>query len=119
MYDHIGIRVKDFAASQQFYQALLAPLGYVPGYQDASQAGFGLVDAPAFWLYPSPSAKANGCHIAFRALSHAQVDAFYKAGIKAGARDNGAPGLRPDYSPTYYAAYLLDPDGNNVEAVCP
>ncbi|MBS7807838.1 VOC family protein [Variovorax sp. PCZ-1] len=119
MYDHIGIRVKDFASSQQFYKALLATLGHVPGYQDASQAGFGPPDAPAFWLYPSSTAKANGCHIAFRASSHEQVDAFYKAGLKAGARDNGAPGLRLDYSPTYYAAYLLDPDGNNVEAVCP
>ncbi len=118
MYDHIGIRVQNFEASKQFYQTLLASLGHVLGYNDATQAGFGLPDAPAFWLYPSPNAPANGCHIAFRAASQAQVDAFYKAGLKAGARDNGAPGLRPDYSPTYYAAFLLDPDGNNVEAVC-
>jgi catechol 2,3-dioxygenase-like lactoylglutathione lyase family enzyme len=118
MYDHIGIRVQDFEASKTFYQSLLATLGYVPGYQDTSQAGFGPPDASAFWLYPSTHAGAHGCHVAFRALSHAQVDAFYQAGLKAGARDNGAPGLRPDYSPTYYAAFLIDPDGNNVEAVC-
>jgi catechol 2,3-dioxygenase-like lactoylglutathione lyase family enzyme len=119
MYDHIGLKVKDLAASQQFYQTLLASLGHVLGFHDASQAGFGPPDAPAFWLYASPNVKMDGTHIAFRASNHAQVDAFYKAGLKAGARDNGAPGLRPDYSPTYYAAFLLDPDGNNLEAVCP
>lgn len=80
--------------------------------------GFGPPDAAAFWLYPKPSVKGDGSHIAFRATNHEQVDAFYKAGLKAGARDNGAPGLRPDYSPTYYAAFLIDLDGNNVEAVC-
>jgi hypothetical protein len=93
-------------------------LGYVSGYQDASQAGFGLQNAAAFWLYPSPNAEANGCHVAFRAANHAQVDAFYQASFKAGARDNGTSGLRPDYSPTYYAAFLIDLNGNHVEAVC-
>jgi catechol 2,3-dioxygenase-like lactoylglutathione lyase family enzyme len=83
MYDHIGLKVNDLAASQQFYQTLLAPLGHVLGYHDASQAGFGPTDAAAFWLYAAPSVKTSGTHIAFRAASHAQVDAFYKAGLKA------------------------------------
>ena len=74
----------------------------------------------ALWLYASMGEKgAAGTHVAFRAPDQKAVDAFYKAGLKAGAKDNGGPGPRPDYSPTYYAAFLIDPDGNNVEAVCP
>lgn len=119
MYDHIGLRVKDLTVSQPFYEAVLASLGHVLGFHDKSQAGFGPPGAPAFWLHASSNTKVGGTHVAFRASNHSQVDAFYKAGLKAGARDNGSPGLRPDYSPTYYAAFLLDPDGNNVEAVCP
>ncbi|OOG39690.1 VOC family protein [Polaromonas sp. A23] len=119
MYDHLGIKVRDLAASIRFYEAALAPLGHVLGSHDDSYAGLGPADAPALWLYASKGVKGPGAHIAFRAASHKAVDAFYKAGLKAGASDNGGPGPRPDYSPTYYAAFLIDPDGNNVEAVCP
>ena len=118
MYDHIGIRVKDIAASARFYSAALGPLGHVLASQDASSAGLGPKDAPALWLHHNSSAPQTGGHIAFSAKSRAAVDKFHAEGVKAGGRDNGAPGLRADYSPTYYAAFLVDPDGNNVEAVC-
>ncbi|MDI1238218.1 MAG: VOC family protein [Polaromonas sp.] len=119
MYDHLGIKVRDLAASIRFYEAALAPLGHVLGSHDDSYAGIGPADAPALWLYAAKGAQGPGTHIAFRAASQKAVDAFYRAGLKAGASDNGGPGPRPDYSPTYYAAFLIDPDGNNVEAVCP
>ncbi len=112
MYDHIGLKVKDIGAATRFYQAALATLGHV---QDGS--GFGPAGAPALWLHADQAAK-GGTHVAFRAADRAAVDRFYAAGLKAGGQDNGKPGLRTDYSPTYYAAFLIDPDGNNVEAVC-
>lgn len=115
MYDHIGLKVKDLAASQRFYAAALAPLGCVA---DASGTGFGPRGAPALWLYEGGAAASSGTHLAFQAPGHAAVDKFHAAGLAAGGQDHGAPGLRKDYSPTYYAAFLLDPDGNNVEAVC-
>jgi len=119
MYDHLGLKVNDLAKSLRFYEAALAPLGHVLGSNDDSYAGLGPKDAPALWLYAAPGQRGPGTHVAFRAPDHRAVDAFYKAGLQAGARDNGGPGARPDYSPTYYAAFLIDPDGNNVEAVCP
>ncbi|MGZ3448893.1 MAG: VOC family protein [Polyangiales bacterium] len=112
MYDHIGLRVKDVKASARFYAAALEPLGFV---RDESGTGFGPPGAPALWLYED--ASPSRAHVAFAAKSRAAVDAFHRAGTKAGGTDNGAPGLRADYSPTYYAAFLIDPDGNNVEAV--
>jgi catechol 2,3-dioxygenase-like lactoylglutathione lyase family enzyme len=115
MYDHIGLNVKDLKASARFYTAALAPLGHVP---DSSGTGFGPADAPALWLYQAVKTPNESTHIALRAESRAAVDRFYEAGLKAGGRDHGRPGLRADYGPTYYAAFLLDPDGNNVEAVC-
>jgi catechol 2,3-dioxygenase-like lactoylglutathione lyase family enzyme len=118
MYDHIGLKVKDIEASVRFYEAALAPLGFVLCSRDDSGAGFGPPDAPALWLYAASNAKGPGLHIAFKAGDHKAVDRFHRAGLKAGGGDHGAPGLRADYSPTYYAAFLLDPDGNNVEAVC-
>lgn len=114
MYDHITLRVKDVEASGRFYRALLEPLGYV---QDAS-GGLGPKGAPALWLTAHAGAN-GGVHIAFRAKDRKAVERFHAAGLQAGGRDNGAPGLRPDYSPTYYAAFLIDPDSNNVEAVFP
>jgi catechol 2,3-dioxygenase-like lactoylglutathione lyase family enzyme len=123
MYDHIGLHVKDLAQSVRFYEAALKGLGHVLCSQDASGAGFGPEGAPALWLYADKGTKAarssnDGVHIAFAAKDRAAVDRFYKDGIKAGGGDNGKPGLRADYSPKYYAAFLVDPDGNNVEAVC-
>ena len=117
MYDHVGLNVRDYAASRAFYEAALAPLGYVLCSRDDSGAGFGPKGAPALWLYAGSGAN-RGTHVAFKAKDHAAVDRFHKNGIKAGAKDHGAAGLREDYSPTYYAAFLIDPDGNNVEAVC-
>ncbi|MGN8079180.1 VOC family protein [Variovorax sp. 22077] len=120
MYDHIGLKVADLAASRRFYEAALAPLGHVPGPHDDSYAGIGPADEPALWLYAAKgAAKGPGTHIAFRAPSHEAVAAFHKAGLQAGGTDNGGAGPRPDYSPTYYAAFLIDPDGKNVETVCP
>ncbi|MEO8670887.1 MAG: VOC family protein [Tahibacter sp.] len=118
MYDHIGFKVSNLEASVAFFRATLEPLGHVLGSQDAAGAGFGPPDAPALWLYLGKKAPPAGVHVAFRATSRAAVDRFHAAGLKAGGRDNGAPGLRVDYSPSYYAAFLIDPDGNNVEAVC-
>jgi catechol 2,3-dioxygenase-like lactoylglutathione lyase family enzyme len=114
MVDHIGLRVRNLKAAVRFYQATLEPLGHV---LDTSGTGFGPKGAPALWLHGSGQA-GSGAHIAFRAANRKAVDRFHAAGLKAGGRDNGAPGPRPDYSPTYYAAFLVDPDGNNVEAVC-
>jgi catechol 2,3-dioxygenase-like lactoylglutathione lyase family enzyme len=121
MYDHVGLKVRDIDAAVRFYTGALAPLGHVLCSRDDSSAGFGPQDAPALWLYLAKSAQgaaASGVHVAFRALDRAAVDRFHRDGLKAGGRDHGRPGLRTDYAPTYYAAFLLDPDGNNVEAVC-
>ncbi|WP_394846464.1 VOC family protein [Pendulispora brunnea] len=118
MYDHIGLLVSDLDASVRFYTAALEPLGFVLCSKDASCAGFGPAGEPALWLYPASQPGAAKTHIAFRASGRKAVDQFHAAGTKAGGRDHGKPGLRADYSPTYYAAFLLDPDGNNVEAVC-
>jgi len=117
MYDHLGLRVKDLDASVRFYEATLAALGHVLDSRDDSGAGFGPKGAPALWLYADGKAK-GGSHVAFTADSRAAVDAFHAAGLGNGGQDNGTPGLRLDYAPTYYAAFLIDPDGNNVEAVC-
>ncbi|MDR3416867.1 MAG: VOC family protein [Nevskia sp.] len=118
MYDHVGVKVKDLDAAVRFYTAALTPLGHVLCCHDEGSAGFGPKGAPALWLYPAKGAAGAGTHLAFRAGNHAAVDGFHKGGLKAGGRDNGRPGLRADYSPSYYAAFLFDPDGNNVEAVC-
>jgi len=118
MYDHIGLQVRDVEASVRFYSAALAGLGHVLGSQDRSGASFGPAGEPAFWLYRAAKPAVAGVHVAFRAADRSAVDRFHAGGLRAGGRDNGAPGLRADYSPTYYAAFLLDPDGNNVEAVC-
>jgi catechol 2,3-dioxygenase-like lactoylglutathione lyase family enzyme len=116
MFDHVGLRVKNLEAAAHLYAAMLAPLGHVPGARGEGYAGFGPKGKPALWLHLD--AKGGGAHVALRAESREAVDRFHAAGLKAGAKDNGAPGLRTDYAPSYYAAFLLDPDGNNVEAVC-
>jgi catechol 2,3-dioxygenase-like lactoylglutathione lyase family enzyme len=100
MYDHIGLKVGNLDASVRFYTAVLAPLGYVLCSRDDSGAGFGLKGEPALWLYLHQGKAAAGSHIAFRAPDHAAIAKFHAAGVKAGGRDNGAAGPRPDYSPT-------------------
>src|SRR5262249_4122822 len=117
MYDHIGLKVSDVGASARFYQAALAGLGHVLASQDDSSAGLGPPGAPALWLYRAADPR-SGTHVGFVAPDRAAVDRFHTDGLKAGGRDHGRPGLRADYGPMYYAAFLLDPDGNNVEAVC-
>jgi catechol 2,3-dioxygenase-like lactoylglutathione lyase family enzyme len=118
MYDHVGLKVKDVGASVRFYEAALAPLGYVLCSRDDSGAGFGPKGEPALWLNRGDGPAGPGAHVALRARDRAAVDAFHAAGLGAGGKENGAPGLRKDYGPSYYAAFLVDPDGNNVEAVC-
>lgn len=119
MYDHIGLHVTDLDASVRFYEAALAPLGHGLCARDAASAGFGPPNEPALWLYADATPqRAHAAHVALRASSRAQVDDFHRRGVEAGGQDGGKPGLRTDYAPTYYAAFLRDPDGNNVEAVC-
>lgn len=118
MYDHVGLKVRDLAKSVAFYRAALGALGHSVGSQGEGYAGLGPKGAPALWLYESATSSSAGAHVAFRALDRAAVERFHTQGLAAGGRDNGAPGLRPDYSADYYAAFLIDPDGHNVEAVC-
>ena len=117
MIDHTGVGVTDIAKSKAFYRAALAPLGYEVVVEWGQAAGFGVPPKPDFWIgegTPNPPP----IHVAFRAESRQQVDAFFAAALAAGGRDNGAPGLRPHYHADYYGAFVLDPDGHNIEAVC-
>jgi catechol 2,3-dioxygenase-like lactoylglutathione lyase family enzyme len=117
MIDHVGLAVFDVALSKAFYRAALAPLGYQLLMEWEQFAGFGVVPKPDFWIGQKRPNRPP-IHVAFRAETREQVDAFYKAAIAAGGRDNGAPGLRPHYHANYYGAFVLDPDGHNIEAVC-
>jgi len=121
--DHTGIPVSDWARSKAFYDAALAPLGMsmvmtVPKEftGGVNVGGYGR-EKPDFWLNEADEV-GPGRHYAFAAATRAEVDAFYEAAMAAGGRDNGAPGLRPHYHADYYGAFVLDPDGNNIEAVC-
>ena len=123
MLDPIGVDVSDLARSRAFYETALAPLGYrVIQALTTEQTGanaivmFG-IEAPEF-VIAEDKAPGPGNHVAFRAETRAAVDAFHATALKAGGRDNGGPGLRPNYGPTYYAAFVFDPDGFNIEAVC-
>ena len=118
MYDHIGLRVGNLDASVRFYTAALGPLGYVLCSRDDASAGLGPKGAAALWLHLHNGKAGTGAHVAFSAKDHAAIKKFHAEGLKAGGRDNGGAGPRADYSPSYYAAFLIDPDGNNVEAVC-
>lgn len=116
--DHIGVGVRNFETSLDFYTRALAPLGFEPvALDDADNrsAAFGVQGRDDFWIHEGR--PAGRMHVAFQAESRDAVDGFHAAALEAGARDNGAPGLRPAYSDTYYAAYVLDPNGNNIEAV--
>lgn len=123
MLDHAGFPVSDYARSKAFYLQALAPLGYALVMEvqqhenDAPAAGFGANGKPDLWI-GGEGGLQRPIHIAIAAQDRAAVDAFYRAAIAAGGKDNGAPGLRPHYHPNYYAAFVLDPDGNNIEAVC-
>jgi catechol 2,3-dioxygenase-like lactoylglutathione lyase family enzyme len=117
MIDHTGVGVASVARSKAFYSAALAPLGYAVIMEWEQYAGFGVPPKPDFWIGESRP-NVPPVHVAFRAESRAQVDAFYKAALAAGGRDNGPPGLRPHYHANYYGAFVLDPDGHNIEAVC-
>ena len=117
MIDHTGVNVSDIARSKAFYRAALEPLGYDVLMEWEEYAGFGVKPKPDFWIGKG-AANVPPIHVAFRAETRAQVDAFYKAALAAGGRDNGAPGLRPHYHANYYGAFVLDPDGHNIEAVC-
>lgn len=122
--DHIGLGVSDYEAAKEFYAAALAPLRMTKLQEwgpaetgNFSVAGFGADDHPVFWL-SSEGKTTPHTHIAFRAESRAQVDAFHAAALAAGGKDNGGPGVREMYHPNYYGAFVLDPDGHNIEAVC-
>ncbi len=124
MFDHIGFSTTDLTRARAFYEAALAPLGITCLMEitlemtGGTYAGLGFgKERPQFWAGTGPT-HVPGIHIAFAAETRALVDAFHKAALAAGGRDNGAPGLRPQYHPTYYGAFVLDPDGHNIEAVC-
>jgi len=117
VFDHIGFNVRNFARSKTFYLQALAPLGIGVLMSDDRSAMIGRQGEGAFWFgaYGTP---ATPVHIAFAARTRAQVRQFHAAALAAGGKDNGAPGLRPDYHPNYYGAFVHDPDGHNLEAVC-
>ena len=124
MIDHIGFAVSNMERSRTFYVDALQPLGIgvlmeVTAQQTGADAhaGFGKDDKAFFWIGTGNKTK-GGTHVAFAAQTRADVDSFYRAALAAGGQDNGAPGLRPHYHPNHYGAFVLDPDGNNVEAVC-
>ncbi len=118
MLDHIGVYVADFERAKKFYSVALAPIGYsmLKEFPEWSTAGFGGADGHSdFWI--SQRESAHNVHLCFKADKKDAVDAFYKAGLEAGGTDNGAPGYRKEYDAGYYAAFVTDPDGNNLEVV--
>ena len=124
MIDHSGLQVSDPAKSRRFYDGALAPLGYsvlkeIPKEYTAGRVvlGYGVPPKPDFWIAEGNPNEPR-IHIAFRAENRKQVDEFYRAALAAGGRDNGPPGPRPQYHANYYGAFVLDPDGHNIEAVC-
>jgi len=123
MIDHVGFSVSDYAGARAFYEKALAPLGYVLVMETTAQetgkpaAGFGANGKPDFWI-GGEGKLDKPLHIAILAKDRATVDAFYRAAVAAGGRDNGSPGVRPHYHPNYYGAFVLDLDGHNIEAVC-
>jgi catechol 2,3-dioxygenase-like lactoylglutathione lyase family enzyme len=123
MIDHVGFSVSDYARAKAFYERALAPLGYRLVTETSAQqtgkpaAGFGADGKPDFWIGDEGKLD-KPLHIAILTKDRAMVDEFYRAALAAGGRDNGSPGVRPQYHPNYYGAFVLDPDGHNIEAVC-
>ena len=117
MFDHIGLDVRDLTKTRAFYTAALAPLDLSACYEREGLVAFGRPGRPQLWFYGKGDGP-TGIHIALAAATRAQVDAFHAAALAAGGKDNGPPGLRPQYRPTYYGAFVIDPDGHNLEAVC-
>jgi catechol 2,3-dioxygenase-like lactoylglutathione lyase family enzyme len=119
VFDHVGLNVRDYAASRAFYERALAPLGYgiVLEFAEWKAVGFGHDDKPSFWI-SEREPYGTGTHVAFTCDDRATVHAFHDAALAAGGIDNGAPGPREQYHPTYYGAFVHDLDGNNIEAVC-
>lgn len=121
MLNHVSIGVRDLGKAGRFYDAALKPLGYSRLSDGETALGYGR-DAVALWISPAerpvPADPQSGLHFCFDAPSRKAVDAFHAAALKAGGRDNGKPGLRADYGPNYYAAFVVDPDGYRVEAYC-
>ena len=121
MINHVSIGVRDIARTKRFYDAALEPLGYTCLSEDERSLGYGR-DAVAFWIgatdHPVPSDDRSNLHFCFSAPTRDSVHDFHSAALSAGGRDNGAPGLRPDYGPDYYAAFVVDPDGFRIEACC-
>lgn len=115
MIDHINIGVGDLAVSRTFYERALAPLGIAPVMEHHAGVGFGRNGRPQFWI--SPRGRCGPVHIALASPDREGVDRFFEEALAAGGRDNGAPGPRPEYHPGYYGAFVLDPDGHNIEAV--
>ncbi len=125
MIDHMGLSVADLAVSRAFYDRVMPTLGAACVMAVTAEetggtyegAGYGVKGKPSFWI-GTGGALSGRLHVAFTAASRAAVDAFYAEAMAAGGRDNGAPGIRPHYHPNYYGAFVLDPDGHNIEAVC-
>jgi catechol 2,3-dioxygenase-like lactoylglutathione lyase family enzyme len=121
MLNHVSIGVRDIAKAKRFYDASLKPLGYSCLSESPGSLGYG-ADAVALWIgtsqKPVPADQKSGLHFCFDAPTRKSVDAFHAAALRAGGRDNGKPGIRGDYGPSYYAGYVVDPDGYRIEAYC-
>ena len=117
MFDHVGFGVTSLTECKTFFLQALAPLGVAIAMEGPYGVGMGQNKKPSLWLYETKDTPAH-LHLAFVAENRGQVDAFYKAALAAGGKDNGAPGLRPHYHANYYGAFVIGPDGHNIEAVC-
>jgi len=115
MIDHLTVRVRDLNKAKAFYASALAPLGYSVLMEFGEYIGLGADQKPDLWIAPG---KQESMHLAIVAKDRKAVDAFYQAALQAGAKDNGKPGIRVDYHPNYYGAFVIDPEGHNLEAVC-
>jgi catechol 2,3-dioxygenase-like lactoylglutathione lyase family enzyme len=117
VFDHLTLTVSDLQRSAEFYQKALGPLGFTRQRDYGELLAFGPAGKPAFWLKAGPTPQSS-MHLAFRSRDRVSVDGFHAAAMKAGAKDDGAPGLREHYHPNYYGAFIIDPDGHHIEAVC-